>query len=475
MTCASTTGEIARLGVLSIPSSVAVHRNSALAKLLGSLFNSEELRWHLTNEPRGDALVDALPGFSVSHDGLTRSAVELLQRHGFIDREFFDRLAEVRPKRTAEIRNVRTQWLRGAELERGGLWGEDRYRLLELLGSGGFGQVWKALDNRTGRFVALKVLLEHHTDDRVVRRRFYRGASVLAELSHPAIVRMFSGVEQEGLRHFYAMEWIAGESLDALVHRRSFFELLDLVLQIGDGLSYIHAHGLLHRDVKPRNILVTPRGQAKLIDFDLVTGDTFDPMTTRAIGTLFFSPPEGFYAGPKTTAYDVYSLARTIEYLLRGGISTDSRPDALEGLDAPETVRTLLRAAVYPDPALRLQSVDTFCAALRAAYKRPTVVHHRTDAPTLEPLAEQQPRVSLAARAWRGVLAVFTLTVTLGFAWMISIMGTPVELEATSAALTVDTSITALEEQVAEAPYPCRCLIWSLLWSHPRLHRATTG
>lgn len=128
---------------------------------------------------------------------------------------------------------------------------------VNVLGSGGFGQVWKAVDTRTGRILALKVLLEYHTDDRIIRQRFYRGASILAELSHPAIVRLLSGVEQEGVRHYYAMEFVAGETLDALVSRRPFGELIELVLQIGAGLAYIHTHKLLHRDVKPRNILVT--------------------------------------------------------------------------------------------------------------------------------------------------------------------------------------------------------------------------
>lgn len=224
-------------------------REAALYELLRALFSADELRVHLALERDGDTLTAVLPGVGVSPSVLCAAAVDALKRRGFLDRDFFDNLERAFPRRVHEIRKVRAQWLHNARLDRGELWAEERYELLCQCGGGGIGLVWKAMDTRTGALVALKILLEQHSDDRRVRQRFFRGAAVLAELSHPAIVRVRSGVEQEGLRYFYAMDFLDGEGLDLLIGKRSQAELLKYVLQIGDALGHIHARELLHRDI----------------------------------------------------------------------------------------------------------------------------------------------------------------------------------------------------------------------------------
>lgn len=342
-------------------------REAALTQLLGALFGAEELRTHLALEREGAALLAALPGEKASAAEHYATATLALQRHGFLDREFFDNLEHTRPGRVREIREVRGLWLHNSRLDRHESWAEGRYRLEAELGGGGFGLVWKAVDTRTGALVALKILLEHHTNDRRTRQRFFRGAAVLAELSHPAIVRVRSGVEQEGLRFYYVMDFLAGESLDTLVRRRPRAEVLAYVLQVGDALAHIHERDLLHRDVKPSNILVTTKGQARLIDFDLVTGDTFTPMTTRALGTALYAPPEACASDSRTPAYDVYSLARTVEFVLRGREPTTAElADRVATLDASDPVKEVLCAALHPDPERRTRSVERFCEELQA-------------------------------------------------------------------------------------------------------------
>lgn len=354
-------------------------REAALNELLGLLFSAEELRVHLALEREGGELVRALPEVGVSPALLVSTAVEALRRRGFIDRDFFDNLQAARPKRVGEIRKVRAQWLNNPRLDRGELWGDGRYELESLCGQGGFGLVWKAVDTRTGAFVALKILLEQHSDDRRFRQRFFRGAAVLANLSHPAIVRVHSGVEQEGLRFFYVMDYIDGTSLDGLIGKRPIDELLDHVLQIGDALGHLHARDLLHRDIKPSNILVTAKQQAKLLDFDLVTGDAFAPMTTRALGTALYAPPEASASDKKTATYDVFSLARTVEYVIRGRdprVAELKARDPVATLETSEAVKVVLRAALRAEPAQRTQSVEQFCADLRVALKRPIPTSH---------------------------------------------------------------------------------------------------
>src|SRR5689334_9477956 len=105
-------------------------REAALHALLGTLFRPEELRLHLARERESSTVVNALPEMGVSADFLTGTAVDALKRHGFIDRDFFDRLEAVRPKRVAEIRKVRAQWLAHGRLDRGELWAEGRYELI---------------------------------------------------------------------------------------------------------------------------------------------------------------------------------------------------------------------------------------------------------------------------------------------------------------------------------------------------------
>ena len=116
--------------------------------------------------------------------------------------------------------------------------------------------------------------------------------------------------------------------------------------------------------------MVTVRGQAKLIDFDLVTGATYAALTTRAFGTAVYAPPEATASDRKTAAYDVYSLARTVEFVIRGRVPTVAELAAIDpviGLDVSDAVKTVLRAALCRDPFLRTNRVDAFCTALRAA------------------------------------------------------------------------------------------------------------
>ncbi|HEY0139098.1 MAG TPA: serine/threonine-protein kinase [Nannocystis sp.] len=339
-----------------------------LAGLLRELFDADELRIHLASEPDGASLVGALPGAAVSLELLTFIAAEALKRRGLVSRDFFDRLEVARPHRRDAIRKARNAWFAGVHPEAGALWG-DRYRLDVQLGDGGFGSVWRAVDEQSGQFVALKVLHRAHIDNPRIRKRFFRGAHTLAGLSHPSIVRVHAAALEAGLHSYYVMEYIRGATLDTCVRERRYprSELIEMALQIGDALIHVHQRGLLHRDVKPANILITDRKLARLIDFDLVTGDDFVALTTEAVGTQLYMPPEAHTSDSKTGAYDVFSLARTIELILRGREPTVRELADVADIDASADVRAILRAALQPDPQRRIAQMATFCAVLRAA------------------------------------------------------------------------------------------------------------
>src|SRR5262245_55846911 len=198
------------------------------------------------------------------------------------------------------------------------------YDLVEKIAEGGMGAIYKARHRETGQIVAIKIMPRHMASNRVLLRRFEQEFRAASLLDHPNIVR---GIDFGSVNEmpYLVMEYVEGESLGARLEREGRMpvnEAIRLIVQVAQGLHRAHKQGLIHRDVKPDNILVTTDGTAKLADLGLVKtseGDLNLTKTGRGLGTPHFMAPEQFRdaknADPRC---DVYSLGATLYMMVTG-------------------------------------------------------------------------------------------------------------------------------------------------------------
>jgi eukaryotic-like serine/threonine-protein kinase len=301
-----------------------------------------------------------------------------------------------------------------------------RYRIDGPLGSGGMASVYRATDLRLERPVAVKVLLANHAQDARLVERFEREARTLAAVDHPAIVSIFdvdAGDPASGREPFFVMELCPDGSLaDRLATGGPLApaEVVPLAARIAQGLAALHAQGIVHRDIKPHNILLAPSGP-KLADFGIAklssaaAGDSLT-MAGTALGTLAYAPPETLAGEEPTAASDTYGLAAVVYQALTGQPPrrADNLAQAAETLWArpapPSAVLPslgsafdpVLGAALSPESGQR-PDVLTFAAQLEEALGRwqagATAAPAWADAPTLH---DEQPLVPVAAPTHRG-------------------------------------------------------------------------
>jgi serine/threonine protein kinase len=265
-----------------------------------------------------------------------------------------------------------------------------KYRILEELGHGGFATVYKAVDTTLDREVALKVLDPLLTRDSAFMSRFQQEARMTAKLFHPNIAALFEVGQAEG-RHFIAMQYIPGHNLRDVVQQRgllSFDEIASVVQQIGAALDYAHARGVIHRDVKPGNILLDDSGHATLSDFGIVKAleaTTIQTTSGAILGTPSYTSPEQAESKPLDGRSDLYSLGIVAYELCTGAVPfvADTTPSLFykivhEVPPPPSQVNArvagpieqVLLKAIAKNPDQRYQSGHEFALVLGAAFEQ---------------------------------------------------------------------------------------------------------
>jgi serine/threonine-protein kinase len=228
-----------------------------------------------------------------------------------------------------------------------------RYQLGRTLGSGGMAIVYQAHDRELGRVVAVKRLADNLSHDRSFRDRFLREAQVAARLSHPRLVRVYDfGHDRDG-RPFIVMEYVEGGSLAETLARDGALSPARVVAVARDccsGLAYAHAAGLVHRDLKPQNLLLDHDGRVKIADFGIARSldGTSLTLTGSVLGTAGYLAPEQAGGEQVSAAADIYGLGVTLHQLATGTMPGPDAPQAL-----PEPLRGVVARCLDPDPGRR--------------------------------------------------------------------------------------------------------------------------
>ena len=224
----------------------------------------------------------------------------------------------------------------------------DRYEIIDRVGSGGMADVYKAKCHRLNRYVAIKVLKQEYSSDAKFVAKFRAEAQSVAGLSHPNIVNVYDVGEDNGL-HYIVMELVEGITLKKFIEKKGKLDVKEAVgigIQIAQGMEAAHNNHIIHRDIKPQNIIISKEGKVKVTDFGIAKAATSNTITSNAMGSVHYISPEQARGGYSDEKSDIYSLGVTLYEMLSGKVP----------FEGESTVTVAL--AHIQDEAVPLQQLD---------------------------------------------------------------------------------------------------------------------
>ena len=184
----------------------------------------------------------------------------------------------------------------------------DRYEVIELIGTGGMANVYKAVDRKLNREIAIKVLKDEYSSNKNFVSKFKAEAQAAAGLMHPNIVNVYDVGDENGL-YYFVMELVDGITLKNYIEKKirlSVKEAVSIAIQVSMGIEAAHNKGIIHRDIKPQNIIISRDGKVKVADFGIARAATSDTITTHAMGSVHYTSPEQARGGYSDAKSDIY-------------------------------------------------------------------------------------------------------------------------------------------------------------------------
>ena len=290
---------------------------------------------------------------------------------------------------------------------------DDRYEILELIGSGGMANVYKARCHRLNRLVAIKILKSDLAENADFRRRFHDESQAVAQLSHANIVSVYD-VSTNSDTEYIVMELIDGITLKQYMERRGrmdWRESLHFITQIMRGLSHAHSRGIIHRDIKPQNIMVLRDGSVKVADFGIAClANAGQTLTQEALGSVHYISPEQARGDRIDARSDIYSAGVVLYEMLTGRLPFEgdsavsvaiqhlsSVPLAPRDIDPsiPEPLELICMKAMNSDPNKRYPTADAMLADLEKFRKDPSVDMDYIRRELATPSADSEPTMPL--------------------------------------------------------------------------------